>query len=225
MSIHSGAMAVARFRILGGKDSYKFSDLNPLLMPWQASAIKLDGIDKEEQFGWDRPTGVETDRDEHSPVGTDGDPWDMSHCQIADGYILRIRLERRKVPASLFQILFKQRLNAIAAKTGKMPPRPERARVKEELKRKLLERALPTLSYIDVFWNETHREIQVFSGSVKALTVFEELFYKTFAEPLKLAVVKIDPPLLGISRAEWENGSRAGKTVSKFAVAVPASLV
>ena len=159
------------------------------------------------------------------PFGTESDHWDMSHCQISEGYIMRIRLERRKVPTSLFQILFKQKLAATTAKSGKMPSRPERTKIKEELKAKLLERALPALTYVDLFWNETHKEIQVFSGSTKALTVFEELFYKTFATPLKLAVVKVDPPLLGISRSEWENAPQAGKAVNKFSMAVPTNLV
>lgn len=249
MGIHSGSVTVTRYRLLASDarrrtSGFKLTELNELLIPWQAGPVSITnnsaaaiarGNDEDEThpqrtelfFGWDRPAGVEMDATagEESRGDEWDTPWDMSHCQIDSGFILRIRLESRRVPSALLQILFKQKIAEKSARTGKAVSRQEKARIKTELKEKLTARALPSLSYIDLFWHEAEQEVLVFTASKRALGVFEELFHKTFASELKLSLVKLDPPLTAFGADDWQDSGAAIKKINKFTVAVPEALI
>lgn len=217
MGIQSGTISLSRFRILNAKREYKLNELNPLLEKYYLGPLSLKKIGKELSYGWVRPVGlddIELPPDAH---------WDMSHTRIADGYMLRIRVEKRAVPAPLIQLLYKQEIYQHEAEAGNLPSRKERTQIKDDLKRDLMSRALPAISHIDAFWNEKRSDLTVFSTSKSAKTIFIDLFTKSFADSLGIKIVPIEPPLLGLHRNEWEDSESAAATLDLLQQTVPLS--
>ncbi len=207
MGIQSGTVSLSRFRLLNTEKSYKLNELNPLLENYRSGPISLKKIGKELSFGWVRPLGlddIELPPDAH---------WDMSHTRVGDGYMLRLRMEKRSVPAPLVQILYKQEIYKFESESGKLPGRKERTQIKDDLKRELLSKALPAISHIDAYWNEKRSDLTVFSTSKAAKTAFIDLFSKSFGDSLGITVVPIEPPLLGLSNDQWEDADSAEETL------------
>ncbi|MEZ4743380.1 MAG: hypothetical protein R3B45_13200 [Bdellovibrionota bacterium] len=63
--------------------------------------------------------------------------------------------------------------------------------------------ALPVVSYIDAYWEMLSGRLLLFSSGKRIRELFEGLFRKTFTDPLEATLVRVDPPLLGLSAAEW----------------------
>src|SRR5690606_18857293 len=103
MGIASGSLSVSRYRLLGKRSRWSIAQLSELMADHQAGPIKLSGVHKEEVTGWVRPLCA---TEAELPEGSD---WDMSHAHLSDGYLLRLRIERRKVPASLIQAVFREK--------------------------------------------------------------------------------------------------------------------
>ncbi len=215
MGMTSGAMSVSRFRIIGAPKKYNLNKLSELISPHQVWDLNLEGNAKEERIGWVRPPSLDqVDLPPHAF-------WDMSQCEVDGGFLLRLRLERRSVPAQLLQLLYKERFFAISEEKGKVPPPKERSALKEELKAKLMARALPTLSYIDGFWRTDANELVIFTSSKKGASIFEKLFITTFASGLGFTLVKLDPPLLAITSSEWNDSKVATDALGRLSLATP----
>jgi recombination associated protein RdgC len=217
VGIQSGTVSLSRFRMLNAEKSYKLNELNPLLENYRSGPISLKKIGKELSFGWVRPLGlddIELPPDAH---------WDMTHTRVGDGYMMRMRVEKRAVPAPLVQILYKQEIYKFQAESGELPARKERTQIKDDLKRELLSKSLPAISHVDAYWNEKRSDLTVFSTSKAAKTILIDLFMKSFGDSLGITIVPIEPPLLGLSSEEWEDADSAEETLDLMQQTVPLS--
>jgi DNA recombination-dependent growth factor C len=216
VGIQGGSLSLCRYRLVGGTGRpNKLAELNGLLEPHKLGPLLLQGKGKEEEVGWVRPVGL----DNLNPPPDA--PWDLSHAQLDDGFLLRMRLLRRKVPASLLQIVYRQRFFAHEEKTGRAPAPKERRDLRESVKVELLERALPTIAHVDAFWRDREGELMLFSASKKTAETFERLFTASFAGPLGLTVVRIEPPLLGLAFADWDDEDASAEAIGRLSAASP----
>jgi DNA recombination-dependent growth factor C len=174
---------------MGSLGKTSLASLSKLLAPNKAPPLKLDGPAKQEVVGWVRPLTA-TDED----LNTDASYWDMGDAQIDNYFLLRLRYERRNVPSSLTQMLFKAQLKEHQEKTGKSMARRERQELKNKLLADLTKRTLPSIQYTDGLWRSDDGELQIFTTSKSHRIRFEQLFYKTFGQPLKLSLVKTNGP-------------------------------
>lgn len=218
VSIFSGTLSLNRYRVIGAQDSLSLSKLNKKLKTYQAKPLELTQS-KELSFGWVAP-----------PIGdlsdlTEGLSWDMSHCQIEDGYLMRIRVEKRKVAHSLLQLIYQKKIASLTDQDedGKPLSRHRKKELLEETRLELLGQCLPQISYSDLFWNEQRQEVILFSTSKGIQGIFEELFRKTFCEHLGLSLVKIAPPLLGLPTQDWQE-STSSETLERMSHTLPLEL-
>jgi DNA recombination-dependent growth factor C len=214
-------MSICRYRLLGAGTRANLSTLNERLALYLAGPIDLDGqgLAKEEKIGWVRPLGIDSVQLPHDA------PWDMSHAQVDDGFILRMRIERRSVPAQLLQLIYRDRFFALETQTGKTPGPKERRDLKDQVRSELMARALPAVSHIDAFWRDLDGELQLFSTGKRARELFETLFTKTFADPMGQTLVRIAPPLLGLSSTDWTEPDRANETMNRISLTAPQAFV
>jgi DNA recombination-dependent growth factor C len=218
LGLQQGSVSLARYRLLGAGGRHTVAKLNGLLEPHKAAPLKLGGVHKEELVGWVRPAGL--DGVELPPEA----PWDLSHCAADDGFVLRLRIERRKVPAQLLQLLYKQRFHEAAEKTGKAPGPKDRRDLRESLRRELTGRALPALTHVDAYWRDRAGELTVFTTGKRARDLFTKIFAATFAAPLGESLVGVDPPLLGLRAADWdawEDSAVASAALGRLSSATP----
>lgn len=216
MGIQGGSLSLCRYRLVGSSGRpNKLSELNHLLEPHKLGPLQLKGKGKEEEYGWVRPIGL----DNLNPPPDA--PWDLSHAQVDDGFLLRMRLLRRKVPASLLQIVYRQRFFSQEEKTGRAPAPKERRELRDSIKLELLERALPAIAHVDAFWRDRDGELMLFSISKKTGEIFERLFTATFAGPLGLTLVRVEPPLLGLSFADWDDENATAEAIGRLSAAAP----
>jgi DNA recombination-dependent growth factor C len=212
-------MSLSRYRLLGGgRARYSLAKLNGLLEPYQADPVKLSGVAQEEKAGWVRPASpLDPEQAELAPDA----PWDLTQCQVDDGFLLRLRMEKRTVPAQLLQLIYKQKYFQQLEKAAKGPGPKERRELRDQTKNELMARALPALSHVEGFWRDQRGELTVFAAGKKARLTFEQLFQKTFGDPLELTLVRVDPPLLGLSKEEWEDEDVAGGALGRLSLATP----
>jgi DNA recombination-dependent growth factor C len=197
--------------------------LSELLEPYKAGPLLLGSGRKEEAVGWVRPTGVD---DIELPEDAE---WDMSHgrTEDGDGFLLRMRIERRRVPASLVQHVYRQKFFAAEGRSGKPPSAQERRELREKVKSDLTAKALPTLAHVDAFWRDSAGELLVFSTSKKARETFERLFQATFAGPLEQTLVRVTPALMA-HRGEVlgkEGAADLVGTLGRLASTVPTAFI
>ena len=223
MGLFQGSMSLSRYRLVGSSSRSSLAELSRLLDPYRAGDIELEGVGTEEQAGWTRPQA--TGQDDPDAAGRQADEdghWDLGDCQVAGGFLLRMRIERRKVPSTLLQHCYKRELAARVARTGKALPPQARRDLRDHLQRELLKRALPTLSFVDGFWREADGELLVFAMGKRLRASFEALFLQTFAAPLSLTLVALEPPLMGLSPEHWREDSQvASETLGRLSLATP----
>ena len=218
MGLKSGTISLTRYKVCGSRTRLTTAQLDKLLEPRKASAVRLEGVDAEDTWGWVRPLNDETDGESGNSSNID-ENWGAESCQMGPWIMLRLRVEKRRVPASLFQLLLKQKLASAFQKRGKPVGRKERLEIKEDLKNELARRTLPSVSWLDAAWLESAGDLVLFTTSEKARLAFETEFSKTFAEPLDLRLVRVAPPLLGL---QLESEDLAA-TSARLALAVPAT--
>lgn len=221
LGLVQGSMSICRYRLLGAGSRANLSILNERLQLYLAGPLDLDGKSpaKEEKIGWVRPLGIDSVQLPHNA------PWDMSHALVDDGFILRMRIERRSVPAQLLQLIYKDRFFAIESQTGKPPGPKERRDLKDQIRGELMVRALPAVSHVEAFWRDKEGELQLFSTGKRARELFETLFTKTFADPLGQTLVRIAPPLLGLSSADWSEPDHAHETMNRISLTAPQAFI
>ncbi len=144
------------------------------------------GASQEELSGWVMPPILST----HGL--TENSTWDLSHCQVDDGFYLRMRVERRRVSPELVKILLSKEMFKKGAKALK---KAEKKSLTEKIFRKLLSETLPTISYVDAFWR-SDGAIFLASTSKNARKVFEHLFYRSIAKGLNGKLLALEPPLM-----------------------------
>ena len=218
MTIFSGSFSVCRYQLVGRKSLLKLAELNQKLKTYQARPLQLKGS-KELNFGWERPSVIDTDADSESSH------WDMSECRFEDGFMLRIRIEKRKVPSALLQIVLKRKVEELVEQNeGKPLSRKRRKDLMEEARLELYDQCLPNVSFADAYWDEERDEVMLFSTSKSIQVIFEELFKKTFCEHLNLSIVKVLPPLLGMDSKEWSQKSK-DSTIDRLSNTLPSELI
>lgn len=183
---------------------------------YKSGPIKLSNVFKEELIGWVRPSGIDS-------VDLPPDcSWDMSHCQVDDGFILRMRIEKRKVPAQLLQLIYKQKFYDESAATGKPPGPKVRRDMRDQLKLDLTAKSLPVISHIEAYWSERSGDMMLFTTSKKAREHFEQLFQLTFAAQLEQTLIRIDPPLMGLASNVLDDSAVAMESIDRLSMTTPA---
>ena len=206
LSLQQGTLSITRYRTLEARDHYSLEELGRKLKGFQSKPLKPHGVNRELIYGWVRPSGL--DPDEES-LGDDRH-WDLSDCMTDAGYLLRLRVERRKVPAQLFQMLLQQEIaKQTEEQKGKPLSRADKKQIIDTLREELTAGCLPAIKHCDALWREKHGDILVFSTSKGDLKIFEELFRETFAKPLGFSFILELPPILAMSKHDLEDKKNA----------------
>ena len=210
MSIYSGQISFSRYRLIGdGKVS--IGEIDRLSKKYSSKPVKIDGVGtKEMTYGWTSVGLDEESSDAH---------WSLSEGMMGDGLLLRIRIDQRKVPRQLAKSLFLAKI-AERADEPKAIGRAQKKALWEELMGDLRDRALPTISYLDLYWQFSRSTLFIFSTARKSLEIGEELFKKTFCRPLDMVMVKIGPPLLSLDDESWK-GDKLTAKIDALAKLVP----
>ena len=218
MTIFSGSYSATRYHLIGRKSLLKLEELNQKLKTYQSRPLQLKGS-KELNFGWDRPSTFDAE------TSGENDHWDMSDCRFDDGFMMKIRIEKRKVPSALLQIVLKRKVDELISQNeGKSISRKRRKDLLEEARLELYDQCLPNVSFVELYWNEERDEVFLFSTSKSIQLIFEELFKKTFCEHLNLSIVKVLPPLLGMKPEEWSKKQKSS-TLDKVSNTLPSDLI
>lgn len=202
MGISNGSISLSRYRILGDA-KLSVSRLNKNLQNFVGSELELLSSNQEVQVSWVLPTGTLADSFER-----EGTYWDLSDCEVDGDYILKLRIEKRKVPTELLNALTKKEIEQLAAQRNKRPTRPEQKEVKESLKEELTRKALPQISYVDVIWKVNEAQVWLLSTAKTTKTLFEKIFKKTFLEKMNASMLPLEPALMGLTNNEWSQDSR-----------------
>ena len=197
MGLGTSALSISRFRIIGLPKAPKTNAVSEALASFRSKPIRLEGVHKEDLFGWVRPEGLD------DLVHGEREHWDGTDCEALDGYVLRMRHERRKVPPSLLLAVFQEKLRQLK-KGGEKISKRDRDEVKRNIKNELLGQSLPTLNYVDGFWDLGTSELLIFTTSKKKRQLFESLFAKCFLETDGAVLVPIQPPLIGADPSLWQ---------------------
>jgi DNA recombination-dependent growth factor C len=188
-----------------------------MLSKFQGKKINLSSK-RTESISWVMPKCSATEElDENST-------WDMSHCLTDDGFLLRMRIEKKAVPPELLRLMLMNKTQILAKQRSKPISRAEKKEIKEEVSLELLERALPSILYIDALWEESTGRLLLFSTGKRIKELFEDLFRKTFADSIEADLVRVDPPFLGMSQNAWSNPEHAEAVLSKISSAVPVTI-
>lgn len=193
MAFNSAKITLTRYRIEGAPRKLNLETLNKGFRKFRAAKLRLDAP-RMLSYGWDIPVFGE---DALSP----GDDFDMSHCQVASGFLMRFRAETKRVNKSLLQFVFSQRLREMAA-AGQELKRQERKALHDELQEDLLAKTLPELKFVDCLWLTERSEFWLFSSAKRDQEIAEKLFRESFTKPLGCNFNRIMPPLLGTSHGE-----------------------
>ncbi len=240
MTIYSGQVHVTRFKVLRPEGDLKkpvpFATINEAAAKWKSVPLVSFLEDaprkgstnitvREVTTGWVAPEGLAAVREWRDGAEEAGQQagfdsgWDISIGAVNDGLLLRMRIDRRRVPAPLVQALYKQQLHAEENTKGgrkKRLPRTERDALKQHVRETLIGRALPTFAFVDAFWREAAAELQVFTTSEPAIKAFEELFARTFGGPLDVSLMRIQPPMTAAPKGFWANGKSVGADVDQW---------
>ncbi len=240
MTIYSGQVHVTRFKVLRPEAELKkpvpFATINEAAAEWKSVPLisfledaprkgSANITVRETTTGWVAPDGVSAVREwrhgaeeaGQGPLNETG--WDITIGAVNDGLLLRMRIDRRRVPAPLVAALYKQQLHGEEHGKGgrkKRLPRVERDALKQHVRNTLIGRALPTFAFVDAFWREAADELLIFTTSEPALKSFEELFARTFGGPLQVSLMRIQPPMTALPAGFWTNNKGAASDVDEW---------
>ncbi len=124
---------------------------------------------------------------------------------VADYIVLALRLDERKVPSAVLN-KFALKEEERVKKEREVPKlsRSHRQEIKEQVKRELISRAVPTPSVYDLSWNLADNTVLFFSTNKKAHAVIEDFFKECFGLHLVLQV-----PYLAADRLLDADGQKA----------------
>ena len=174
MGIVSGTISITRFRVLGNLEM-SLKKINKNLQNYIGGDLLDTSHKAEQKASWVMPTGTIAGQDER-----DGDYWDMSDCELGEHYLLKLRIEKRKVPTEVLNQVAKKEINKLSDARGKRLSRPEQREVKDALKDELTGKVLPQVSHVDVVWKFLEKEIWLLSTAKSTKQIFADLFKKTF---------------------------------------------
>ncbi|MFK7827799.1 MAG: recombination-associated protein RdgC [Oligoflexales bacterium] len=214
MGLIKGSISLCRYRLVGD-NNFSLEKLNNKFRQYQSGLLGT-GSDssKEMRAGWVMPSGLTPDEERY------GDYWDLSDCEVDEGYLLRIRIERKKIPSEFFQVMLRQKLDQINLERDKPLGKNARKIISDELKESLLAKALPTISYIDAYWRSDGL-VTLFSTAKKNKEIFEDFFVKSFAKTIGSALVPLAPPLLGLTTSQWDLKDKTKSFLGKVEPLLP----
>ena len=220
MSLLSGTLSVARYRVVGIDPRLSLQQLNEAFSPLRLKAVSLKHSRVEMASGWVKPLGLAL---EDLPQDAE---WGLSESRLGEGVLLRMRVEKRKVPNQLLQAMTKQKIVKLEERRqGKGVSRDEKKAIAEEVRYELLERALPQIAHFDAYWNLEQHTVSFFSVAKQARVAFEDLFRKSFSAPQGFMLVPIQPPLLGLTPNEWaEDRATKDSRLHALSLCVPSNM-
>ena len=214
LSLLKGSVSLCRYRIIGGRPQPEARH-NKNFLKYQARPVRLDKSSGEWAAGWVLPSGLS------DPGERVGDYWDLSDCRIDGAYLLRLRLEKRKVPAELYQIMLQQKNSEFVLSQNRRPSRAEQQEIREEIKASLLAQALPVISYLDACWKDDG-SVLLFHTAKKSREIFEQLFRSTVTKPMKASLIPISPPLMALNSTHWGEAEAAWPQLDRLERLLPA---
>ena len=204
MGLQNGRVSLTRYRILDSGE-IKLKNLSKEFRKFLAGNIKLRGLVQEERVGWIRPLNMI----DHEIL--EEDYWDLSHCQVTNGFLLRMRIEKRKVPGELLQLLYREQLDISLKKQRKLNT-VKRRELKEKVLQDLIKKVLPSISNVDIFWSNDGI-LTVYTTSSKILQQFETLFSDSILKSIGGTLVKLLPPYMAMTSKEWNSSHSILKAV------------
>ena len=169
MGIVSGAMSVARFRVVGEPpESWRVAYRDRL--DEHAFRDPPQGAGKEEVEGW-----VQV----HNLLDTSFD--DFNRWLYNDVVVLALRVDKKRLPAKLFKATLDKRCAAWAAEREvERCPAAIRTELKDALEDEWLKRTLPSVSITEIAWNISRGEVLLHSHSEAVADRFRKRFFRTF---------------------------------------------
>lgn len=192
MSIENGSVSITRYKVnsLSRKKRFSIAELNTEFPKFIAKPLSTKFGKFEQRFGWVLPPTL---TDEEGALLDHGE-WDMSHCRIKQGFLLRFRIDSKKLAGNLVQAIYKRKVLTYERQYKSKPNAKKKREIKEEIREQLLEMALPTISFYDALWKIDDQELVLFSTGVRVREVFEKLFHNCFGKTLELELNLVDPP-------------------------------
>ncbi len=192
------SLSITRYKVFGPPlNSLSTGDFDKCLQKYMAPPFVLKPESREEiSYGWQHP-----ESEEEISAESIGKPsvWDTSLCQIPGAFRMKIRVEFKKIPASLLNLVYKNKIKELSLETDSAgAPKSKfvklnKKEIREEIKQELFSRALPELKFIEVVWYHNRDEIVIDTTAKKYCEIFENLFFHTFHKGLKLEIIKIIP--------------------------------
>ncbi len=173
MGIVSGALTVARFRVVGDlPDGWR--DLYRERLNEFAFHDPPAGQGKEEAEGW-----VQV----HNLLDADFD--DFNRWLYNDVALFALRVDTKRLPSKLFRATMEKRKLAWCAERGvERCPNAVTAEIKAELEREWLERTLPTVAVTEAAWSISGGWMIVHSLSEGVAERFRQRFFRTFGQKI-----------------------------------------
>ncbi len=214
MGVIQGRCSLTSYHVIDLKAPLSIQQLDECLSAHAAKDIRLQGVSKPLLYGWAPAPIAEIEG---------SDQWSVSDAQINGGIMLRARIEKRNIPASLIQLCVKQKLNALTKRREKPLGRKERRELLQETKTELIMQALPQISYVDAFLNAAQDQLLVFSTSKQARLVIEDLFAKTFGRTHGAKIVRLPSPLMALAPEDWADLD--SKFMQRLSLTVPTPII
>lgn len=173
MGIVSGAMTVARFRVVGDLPE-GWRDLFRDKLNEFAFQEPPQGTGKEEVEGW-----VQV----HNLLDTEFG--DFNRWLYSDVLLFALRVDKKRLPAKLFRATLEKKCAAwCAAKEVERCPASVRQDLRDELEQDWLARTLPTVSVTEAAWHINRGWLLVHSLSEGMAERYRKRFFRTFGAKL-----------------------------------------
>ena len=169
MGIVSGALTVARFRVVGDPpENWRLAYREKL--EEHAFRDPPQGAGKEEVEGW-----VQV----HNLLDTSFE--DYNRWLYQDVALFALRVDKKRLPAKLFKATLDKKCAAWAAEREvERCTAAVRSELKEQLEADWLKRTLPSVAITEVAWNIGKGEVLLHSLSEGTADRFRKRFFRTF---------------------------------------------
>ncbi len=170
MSILAASTGLTRYRILEEVDKEKLSKLPQQLR--LRAFMDIDATTDERSFGW-------TNIDNFLDV-----KWEKSPPEKAHYMAFTLRLETRRIAPAVMkkhlQIALETELEKAKEQGKTFIPRSRKSELREQVKVRLMARALPIPALFDAVWNLQTGHILLETSNAKACALFEDFFKTSF---------------------------------------------
>ena len=162
-----------RFRVEGSIPKPDSDELLEALLEERFRTIE-NAASEETSVGWVSPG---------DPSGNDFIREEIAHGDVAR---LRVRVDRKKLPASWLGIYLAAE---VRARDGQKISARERKEIKGDIAEKLLPRILPSVAFVDLIYDSKSKQVVMFGTSTAMAGEIAKLFLRSFDARL----VEADP--------------------------------